>query len=207
LLRLLRRTLAEFRYYDRFNIARPVGQNLHLFALRHRLNWGDRSSNLPIFLLPSQRVAVIGVYEADRIKTPVQSFLPLTSEGCGQSIIFGLGVSSKQLIVGSFNTLQPIVVWLIKLLPKSKGIFQSDQTTITRISGGLLRHLPSFHKRPYPKGYMFLNQISCANEGANSDESSLTRFDSVINFHLRPSEAEAGPDGELDDFFNIFPCL
>jgi hypothetical protein len=52
-----------------------------------------------------------------------------------------------------------------------------------------------------------LNQISCANEGANSVESPLTRFDSVINFHLRPSEAEAGPDGALDDFFNVFPCL
>jgi hypothetical protein len=54
---------------------------------------------------------------------------------------------------------------------------------------------------------MFLNQFSCANEGANSAESPLTRFDSVINFRLRPLEAEAGPDGALDDFFNVFPFL
>jgi hypothetical protein len=47
---------------------------------------------------------------------------------------------------------------------------------------------------------MFLNQISCTNEGANSAESPWTCFDSVINFHLRPSEAEAGPDGALDDY-------
>jgi hypothetical protein len=184
-----------------------VGQNLHLFALWHRLNWGDRSSNLPLFLLSSQWVAVIGVYEADRIKNSVQSFLPPTSEGCGQSIILGLGVSSKQLIASSFKTLQTIVVWLIKLLPKSEGIFQLDQTTITRINGGLLRHLPAFHKRPYSEGYMLLNQISCANEGANNAVSPLTRFDSVINFHFRPSEAKAGPDGVHDDFFNVFHCL
>jgi hypothetical protein len=100
-----------------------VGQNLHLIALRCRLSWDDRSSNLPLFILPSQWVAIIGVYEADHIKNSVQSFLPPTFEGCGQSVIFGLGVSSKQLIAGSFNTLQPIVVWLIKLLPKSEGIF------------------------------------------------------------------------------------
>jgi hypothetical protein len=48
---------------------------------------------------------------------------------------------------------------------------------------------------------MLLNQISCANEGANNVESPLTRFDIIINFHLRPSEAEAGLDGALDDFF------
>jgi hypothetical protein len=114
---------------------------------------------------------------------------------------------SCSVITGSFDALQPIVVRLIKFLPKSEGILQLDQTTFTRVGSGLLWHFPAFHKRPYPEGYMFLNQISCANEGANSVESSLTRFDNVINFHLRPSEAEAEPDGALDDFFNVFPCL
>jgi hypothetical protein len=70
-----------------------VGQNLHLFALR--LSYSGRSGSLPLFSLPSQQEAIIGVYEANRIKDPVQSFLPSASEGCGQSIIFGLGVSSK----------------------------------------------------------------------------------------------------------------
>jgi hypothetical protein len=62
---------AEFRHYGRFNITWPVGQDLHLFALWCRLSWDDRSNNLPFFLLPSQRVAIIGVYEADRIKNPI----------------------------------------------------------------------------------------------------------------------------------------
>jgi hypothetical protein len=50
---------AKIRYYGRFNITRPVGQNLHLFALR--LSRGDRSGKFPLFLLPSQRVTVIRV--------------------------------------------------------------------------------------------------------------------------------------------------
>jgi hypothetical protein len=32
-------------------------------------------------------------------------------------------------------------------------------------------------------------------------------FDCLINFYLRLSEAEAGPNGSHDDFFNIFPRL
>jgi hypothetical protein len=62
---------AEFRHYGRFNVTRPVGHNLHLFALRHMLSWGNRSSNLPLFLLYSQQVAVITVYEANSIAYPV----------------------------------------------------------------------------------------------------------------------------------------
>jgi hypothetical protein len=54
---------------------------------------------------------------------------------------------------------------------------------------------------------MLLNQIPCANEGTNSAKIPLTCFNSVINFHLRPSEDEARPDGALDDFFDVFPCL
>ena len=54
---------------------------------------------------------------------------------------------------------------------------------------------------------MFLNQISCTNEGANSAEGLLTRFGDVINFDLWPSEAEAGPDGAHDDLFNVFSRL
>jgi hypothetical protein len=78
-----------------------VGKDLHLFALRHRLNWGGRSNSFPLFPLSPQWVAVIGVYEADGIKNSVQSFLSLTSEGCGQSIIFRLGICSKQFITES----------------------------------------------------------------------------------------------------------
>jgi hypothetical protein len=52
---------------------------------------------------------------------------------------------------------------------------------------------------------MLLNQIPCANEGTHSAKSSLTRFDIAINFHLRPSETEARPNGALDDFFDVFP--
>jgi hypothetical protein len=52
---------------------------------------------------------------------------------------------------------------------------------------------------------MFLNSISCPNKGANSAEGPLTHFDCLVNFYLRPSEAEAGPDGAHDDFLNVFP--
>jgi hypothetical protein len=59
----------------------------------------------PLFLLPSQWVAIIRVYEAYRIENSIESFLSSTSEGCGQSVIFSLGVCSKQLITGSFDAL------------------------------------------------------------------------------------------------------
>jgi hypothetical protein len=54
---------------------------------------------------------------------------------------------------------------------------------------------------------MLLNQIPCANEGTHSAKSPLASFDIAINFHLWPSEAEARPDGALDDFFDVFHCL
>jgi hypothetical protein len=54
---------------------------------------------------------------------------------------------------------------------------------------------------------MLLNQIPCANEGTHCAKGPLACLDIAINFHLRPSEAEARPDGSLNDFFNVFPCL
>jgi hypothetical protein len=134
-----------------------VGKNLHLLALRHRLNWGGRSSSFPLFPLSPQRVAIIGVDEADGVKNSVQSLFSPISKGYRQRIIFHLGICSKQFITCSFDTLQPVVVWLIKLLPESKGILQPYQTTFTRVGGGLLRHFLAVYKRPYPEGYMFLN--------------------------------------------------
>jgi hypothetical protein len=35
----------------------------------------------------------------------------------------------------------------------------------------------------------------------------LASFHIIINFNLRPLEAEAGPNGVHDDFLNIFSCL
>jgi hypothetical protein len=75
---------------------------------------------------PSQWVVIIRVYEANCIKHPVQSFLPSTPESCGQGIIFGLGICPKQLVAGSFNTFQLVIIWFIKLFSKSEGIFQSN---------------------------------------------------------------------------------
>jgi hypothetical protein len=54
---------------------------------------------------------------------------------------------------------------------------------------------------------MLLNQIPCTNEEADSTKCFLASFRSIINFNLRPSEAEAGPNGVHNHFFNIFSCL
>jgi hypothetical protein len=134
-----------------------VGQNFQLFSLWHRLVWSGRSSSFPLFPLSPQRVAVVGVNKANRVKNSVQSLLSLTSEGCGQCIIFCLGICSKQFITCSFDTLLSIIIWFIKLIPKPECILQPDQITFARVSDGLLRHFPVFHKRPHPEGYMFLN--------------------------------------------------
>jgi hypothetical protein len=148
---------AKFRYHGRFDVTWPVSQNLQLFSLRHRLIWGGRSSSFPLFPLSTQRVAVVGVNEANGVKNSVQSLLSPTSEGCGQCIIFCLGICSKQFITCSFDTLQSFIIWFIKLIPKPKCILHPDQTTFVRLSDGLLRHFPAFYKRPYSKCYMFLN--------------------------------------------------
>jgi hypothetical protein len=114
-------------------------------------------------------------------KTLLSLFFPRPPKAADRALSSALEYApSSSSLVASMH-FQPVVVRLIKFFPKSKGILQPDQTTITRISGGLLWHFPSFHKRPYPEGYMFLNQISCANEEANIAESPLARFDSVIN--------------------------
>jgi hypothetical protein len=69
----------------------------------------------------------------------------------------------------------------------------------------LLRHLPLIHKWPYPVGYVFLNQVSYANEGTNIIESLLARFGIVLERSSRPSEAEARLDGALDNPLYVFP--
>jgi hypothetical protein len=98
-----------------------VGLNLHFLALWHSSS--GRSGSLSLLSLPSQWVVIIRVYEPNRIKHPVQSFLAPTPEGCEQGIIFGLGICPKQLVTDSFNTFQPVIIWFVKLLPKSEGIF------------------------------------------------------------------------------------
>jgi hypothetical protein len=52
---------------------------------------------------------------------------------------------------------------------------------------------------------VLLNDIPCANESTNIYKSLLTCFDVIFNSHLRPLEAEARPDGALDNFLNILP--
>jgi hypothetical protein len=54
---------------------------------------------------------------------------------------------------------------------------------------------------------MLLNQIPHTNEGTHSTKGLLTLFNFTINIHLRPLEAEAGPDGALDNFLDILPFL
>jgi hypothetical protein len=79
-----------------------------------------------LFLSFPQGVVIIRVYEANCIKYHVQSFLAPTPEGCGQGIIFGHRICPKQLVAGSFNAFQPVIVWFVKLLSESEGIFQSN---------------------------------------------------------------------------------
>jgi hypothetical protein len=50
---------------------------------------------------------------------------------------------------------------------------------------------------------VLLNYIFCANEGTNIAKGLLACLDITFNSHLRPSEAEARPDGALDDFLDI----
>jgi hypothetical protein len=50
-----------------------------------------------------------------------------------------------------------------------------------------------------------LNQISCANEGTNIIESHLACFGIILERSSRPSEAEARPDGALDNPLYVFP--
>ena len=57
---------------------------------------------------------------------------------------------------------------------------------------------------PHPIGYVLLDYIPCANEGTNIAKGLLTCFNFAVNFHLRPSEAEARPDGALDNFLDVF---
>jgi hypothetical protein len=148
---------------------------------------------------------IIRVYKANRIKYHVQSFLAPTPEGCGQCIIFGLGICPKQLITGSFNTFQSIIIWLIKLLSKSEGILQLNLATFTEFGSSLLRQIPALHKWPHPEGYVLLNYIPCANEGTNIAKGLLACFDVTFNNDLWPSKAEARPDGALDNFLDVFP--
>jgi hypothetical protein len=54
---------------------------------------------------------------------------------------------------------------------------------------------------------VLLNQIPHANEGAHNTKGLLTLFNVAINIHIQPSEAEAGPDGVLDNFLDILPFL
>jgi hypothetical protein len=48
---------------------------------------------------------------------------------------------------------------------------------------------------------------SCLNKRANCAEGPSTCFGCLINFYFQLSEAEAGPDGAHDDFFNVFSGL
>jgi hypothetical protein len=138
-----------------------MSQNLHLLALWLSCDGQSgnlsRNSNLSFYPLPSQRVTIVRVYEANSIEYPVQPFLIPTPKGCGQGIVFRFGIRSKQFITCSFDALQPVVVWFIKLIPKPECILQPDQTTFTRVSDGLLRHFLAFYKWPYSECYMFLN--------------------------------------------------
>jgi hypothetical protein len=75
------------------------------------------------------------------------------------------------------------------------------------VSDGLFWHFPAVYHWPYPVGYMFLNYVSCPNKRTNCAEGPSACFDCLINFYLRLSEVEAGPDGSHNDFFNIFSCF
>jgi hypothetical protein len=66
-----------------------------------------------------------------------------------------------------------------------------------------LRPVPAIHKWPHPIGYVLLDYISCANESTNIAKGLLACFNVTFNSHLQPSEAEARPDGALDNFLNI----
>jgi hypothetical protein len=142
-------------------VSRSMSKNLHLFALRlscyGRSGNFFRSTNLSFYPLPSQRVTIVRVYEANSIEYPVQPFLIPTAGCCGHGIVFCLGICFKQFITCSFDALQSVVVWFIKFIPKPECILQPDQITFARVSDGLLRHFPAFYKRPHPEGYVFLN--------------------------------------------------
>jgi hypothetical protein len=51
---------------------------------------------------------------------------------------------------------------------------------------------------------VLLDYTFCANESTNIVKGLLACFDVTFNSHLWPSEAEARPDGALDNFLNIF---
>jgi hypothetical protein len=52
---------------------------------------------------------------------------------------------------------------------------------------------------------VLLDYISYANESTNIAKGLLASFDVTFNSHFRPSEAEARPDGALDNFLDILP--
>jgi hypothetical protein len=54
---------------------------------------------------------------------------------------------------------------------------------------------------------VLLNQVSYTNKEADSTKCFLASFGGFVNFNLRPSEAEAGPNGAHNNFLNIFSCL
>jgi hypothetical protein len=148
---------------------------------------------------------IIRVYEANCIKYSVQSFLAPTPKACRQDIIFGLRISPKQFVAGSFNAFQLVIVWFIKCFSESEGIFQTNQATFTGFNSSFLCHFLDIHKWPHHISYVLLDYISCANEGTNIAKGLLTCFDVTFNSHLRSSEAEARPNGALDDFLYILP--
>jgi hypothetical protein len=132
-----------------------VCQNFDLLRSQHTSRC--RGSGVPFPPLLPRGIAVVWVYEPDNIKHPVQSLLAASTEGSCHSFVFCLRIRSKYLITCCFYGIQPINIWLVKLIPEPKSVLQINQATLAGDSGDLLRHFPLARKRPYFVCNMLLN--------------------------------------------------
>jgi hypothetical protein len=104
----------------------------------------QRSSFSPLLL---GGIAVVCVNEPNNIKYSIQPLFDTSAESSRHSFVFYPRVCSKKLITCRLNSIQPIIIWLIKLVSEPKSIFQINQATLAGASGGFLRHFPFACKR------------------------------------------------------------
>jgi hypothetical protein len=60
--------------------------------------------------------------KSNHTKNSIQPHLSVNAERCGYSFILCLRVSSQQLVIGSFDSLKPIIIRPIKLISEMVGI-------------------------------------------------------------------------------------
>jgi hypothetical protein len=53
--------------------------------------------------------------KSDHIKNSVQSPLAMSAEGSSHGFVLWLRISSQQLIIGSLNSIKPVIIRLVKL--------------------------------------------------------------------------------------------